>query len=68
MKEIKKDYYQCEDIQIIIDCKKSYAYELISKLRKSFIKEYPNAIVMQGRIPIWYFEEKMMNKKSEGDG
>lgn len=59
------DYYGAIDIQEIIGCKKSYAYELIRKLQGSFKKDYPDTIIIQGRIPIWYFEEKMLNKKKE---
>lgn len=39
------------------------AYEIIRKLRDSFSKKYPEAITIQGKIPRWFFEEMMMNKK-----
>lgn len=58
-----KDYYNASDIQKITGISKSLAYEIIRKLRNSFEKKYPNAISIQGRIPIWYFEETMMNKR-----
>lgn len=59
-----KEYYNAKDIQKITDCSQSLAYEIIRKLRAKFEKEYPEAIPIQGKIPIWYFEEKMMCKKN----
>ena len=60
-----KDYYNANDIKKIAECSSSLAYEIIRKLRKSFEEEYPDAITIQGKIPIWYFEKKMMNKHEE---
>lgn len=60
-----KDYYNANDIQTITECSKSFAYQIIRKLRKSFEKKYPDAITIQGKIPRWYFEEIMMNKRKE---
>ena len=57
------DYYNCEDIQRITGVKQTLAYEIIRKLKKTFEKEYPESITLQGRIPIWYFEKKMHNKE-----
>lgn len=58
-----KDYYNASDIQKITGISKSLAYEIIRKLKESFEKKYPDAISIQGKIPIWYFEEMMKNKK-----
>ncbi len=58
-----KDYYDVKDVRQITGASTSLAYEIIRKLKGSFEKKYPNAIQIQGRIPIWYFEEIMMNKK-----
>ncbi len=58
-----KNYYNAKDVQEITGCSKSLAYEIIRKLRNSFEKKYPESISIQGKIPIWYFEEIMMNKK-----
>lgn len=58
-----KDYYNVKDVQKITGASASLAYEIIRKLKKTFELKYPNAISIQGRIPIWYFEEIMMNKK-----
>lgn len=60
-----KSYYNAKDIQTITGCSKSLAYEIIRKLKQSFEKKYPDAIPIQGIIPIWYFEETMMNKKRD---
>ena len=57
-----KEYYNAKDIQQITECSKSMAYEIIRQLRERFIKEYPDAITIQGKIPIWYFEKIMKNK------
>ena len=58
-----KDYYTVKDIQNITGSSQSLSYEIIRKLRSMFEKEYPDAITIQGKIPKWYFEEKMVNKK-----
>lgn len=57
------DYYSAKDIQRITGCKQTYSYDLIKKLKKKFKQEYPDVITIQGKIPKWYFEEKMKNKK-----
>ncbi len=59
------DYYGAKDIQSIIGCKKSYAYDLIRKLQHSLLKEYPKAKTIKGKIPKWYFEELMVNKRCD---
>ena len=58
-----KDYYNANDIKEVVSCCKSKAYEILNELIKRFSKEYPNSITIKGRIPIWYFEEIMMNKR-----
>ena len=58
-----KDYYNVEDVMEITRCKKTWCYETIKKLRNSFLDEYKDSIVPQGKIPVWYFEERMKNKK-----
>ncbi len=60
-----KDYYGVKDVQAVTGASKSLAYEIIRKLKESFEKKYPEAIQIQGKIPIWYFEEIMMNKKKD---
>ena len=50
----------------ITGASQNLAYSIIRRLRASFSKKYPDAILIQAKIPIWYFEEVMMNKKKEG--
>ena len=58
-----KDYYNAKDVQQVTGVSKSLAYEIIKKLQEKFSKKYPESIILQGKIPKWYFEEVMMNKK-----
>lgn len=60
---MEKTYYNYKDVIEITGCSQSLAYSIIRQLRESFKKKYPEAITIQGKIPKWYFEEKMMNKK-----
>lgn len=59
------DYYTAEEIKKVIGCSQSLAYKIIRELRESFKNKFPEAIDVQGRIPKWYFEEIMMNKKKD---
>lgn len=59
------DYYTAKDIQQITGVSKSLAYEIIQKLQVTFGKKYPDSIKLQGKIPIWYFEDTMMNKRKD---
>lgn len=61
-----KDYYNVEDIKKITGASQSWCYETIRILREKFLDKYHDAIVPQGKIPIWFFEETMMNKKGGG--
>lgn len=60
-----KEFYNVKDVQKITDCSQSLAYEIIRKLRDMFSDEYPEAITIQGKIPIWYFNEKILCKKNK---
>lgn len=59
------DFYNISDILEITGLKKSTGYALITKLQEELKADYPNTITLQGKIPKWYFEEKLMNKKRE---
>lgn len=61
-----KEYYGAKDVQRITGCGETLAYRIIRKLREDFEREYPNAITIQGKIPIWYFEDRMVLKRKEG--
>lgn len=63
MSDKTKDYYDVKDVIAITGASKSWCYELIRTLRDKFLKEYKGSIVPQAKIPIWYFEEIMKNKK-----
>lgn len=63
MSDKTKDYYNVNDVMKITGNGKSWCYETIKKLRERFLNEYKSSIVPQGKIPIWYFEEQMKNKK-----
>ena len=60
-----KSYYNAKDVQTVIGCGPSLACKIIRQLQRTFEKKYPEAISIQGKIPIWYFEEIMVNKKQE---
>lgn len=55
-----KDFYGVEDIRKLIECSQSKARDIILQLRDSFKKDYPNEETIQDKIPIWYFEEKVL--------
>lgn len=57
-----KDYYNVVDIMNVTGKKKELGYKIIRTLQEKFQKEYPDAIVIQGLIPKWYFEKIMKNK------
>lgn len=58
-----KEFYNVKDVQKITECSRALAYEIIRKLRADFEREYPEAITIQGKIPIWYFEDRMVLKR-----
>lgn len=58
-----KEYYSARDIKQITGCGTTKSYDLINKLQEMFKKEYPNAIMIQAKIPIWYFEKIMLGKE-----
>ena len=57
-----KDYYNAGDICDITGKSKSLAYEIIRSLQSKLKKDFPEAIVIQGLIPRWYFEKQLKNK------
>lgn len=60
-----KEFYGAEDIKKLIKCSQSKAYDIIRQLRDSFKKDYPNEETIQDKIPIWYFEEKVLCRTIE---
>lgn len=53
-----KEYYNLADIMLITGFKKSKSFELINKLNEKLTEEYPELIIMPGRIPIWFWDKK----------
>ena len=54
------NYYNALDITNITGLGKSACYELIKKLNEKLKREYPGTIIIKGKIPKWYFDEKTM--------
>lgn len=62
---MEKMYYAPSDIMRILERSDSYARRLISRLNKSMKEQYPNIMVIENRIPIWYWEE--ITKPTKGN-
>lgn len=60
-----KEFYGVEDIKKLVECSLSKACDIMQDLIDSFKKDYPNAITIENRIPIWYFEEKVLCRTIE---
>ena len=58
-----KEYYNTKDIMQMTECSKALAYNILRRLREDFEREYPNKITIQGKIPIWYANERLGIKK-----
>lgn len=54
-----KEFYNAKDIQKITDCSLPLAYNIIRRLREDFEREYPNTITIQGKIPMWYANQRL---------
>lgn len=61
--------YDYKDIKEIVGCANERAYKLISCAQKQFKEEYPNAIIIDNKIPKWYFNERVLGivERSEKD-
>lgn len=57
------DYYRVKDVMEILDVSRSYAYKILTQLKEMFVKEYPDAMTVEGRIPKWFFEKKFKNRE-----
>lgn len=60
-----KEYYCFQDIMTLTGFKKTKATDLIVKLNDLLTKEYPNVLIISGRVPIWFWEEKTKPTKKE---
>jgi len=56
MVEVKKIYYSAEDISAMLDISISHSYRIIRRLNKEL--EEKGFLVISGKLPIRYFEEK----------
>lgn len=59
------EYYDVTQVMKITGTKISKAYDIIRELNKRFKKRFPDAISIQGKIPKWFFDEYMGQKKTE---
>lgn len=60
-------YYNVKDLMKITGLAQSKCYSMIRELNKSFKKTYPNAVLAQGNVLKWWFEECMGIKEKEGE-
>lgn len=52
-------YYTANDISKIIGCSQNKSYEIIRELNQKYKRKFPDSVEIQGKIPIWFFEETM---------
>lgn len=57
-----KMFYDVNDIMQILGLGRSSCYKVINKLQEEFVKDHPNGVVLYKRIPVDYFELKMLGK------
>ena len=62
MNDSNVQFYNATDIMEIIGCKQTKAYEVIRELHSQLKKEIPGAVPIEGKIPKWYFNEKVLGK------
>ena len=53
----EKEYYSAKDIAKKLDCCLSTAYEKIEDLNQLLIQKYPNIVIFEKKIPIWFWNE-----------
>lgn len=58
-------YYGVEDVMKITGAGQNKCYEIIRELNKQYKKKFPEAIMIQGQVAQWYFEEAMGFKEKE---
>ena len=52
--------YSKKEISAILQCSESKAYSILRKLQELLKEEKPGVIIVKGRIPINYFEKKIL--------
>lgn len=53
-------FYNKQDVQDITGLGNTASYDLIKKLNKLLVKEYPGTITLEAKVPKWYFDLKIM--------
>lgn len=51
-------YYNAKQIAEMTGYSLSNAHKIIQNLNEELKEKYPNQIIFQGKIPIWFWEEK----------
>ncbi len=59
------EYYNVTQVMEITGVKENKAYQIIRELNKTFKRRFPDSISIQGKIPKWFFNECMGQKKTE---
>lgn len=59
------EYYNVTQVMEITGVKENKAYQIIRELNKTFKRKFPDSISIQGKIPKWFFDECMGQKKTE---
>ena len=59
------NFYNKSDVQRITGLANTASYELIKKLNKLLVKEYPGTITLAGKVPKWYFDKKVLPEKGD---
>lgn len=60
-------YYNAQDIKEITGLGKTACYDLIRELNEKLKKEYPGTIILQGKVPKWYLNKKLMIEEKENE-
>ena len=62
-------YYGPKEIAKLTGYSKNKCYQIISNLNEELKREYPKQYILCAKIPIWYWEEKMLGieRKSENE-
>ena len=58
-------YYNPKDIAKLTGYSRNKCYKIIADLNDELKKEYPNQYILCAKIPIWYWEEKMLGNRKE---
>ncbi len=51
-------YYTAKDVSDLTGLGQTASYAIIKDLNIKLKREYPGTLIIKGKIPKWYFEEK----------